>query len=165
MDWLQFVVQWLHVLLGIFWFGNSLAADFIVIPAISRLPIVRQREIGSLLGGRATPIFRFVVPLIIILGFLRGTVFGPIKSVEIALTTAYGMTWLVALVVTIGLYIWAFTVLDRALRALSDTPLAPDGSATTEVEAATNRVKRLVGLELLGFFVIFTCMILMRFGL
>jgi hypothetical protein len=31
--------------------------------------------------------------------------------------------------------------------------------------AQIQRVKRLVLLELLGFFVIFTCMILMRFGL
>jgi len=33
------------------------------------------------------------------------------------------------------------------------------------LEAATNRVKRLVSLELIGFLVIFSCMILMRFGL
>jgi hypothetical protein len=44
-------------------------------------------------------------------------------------------------------------------------PVGPDGSPTTELAAATNRVKRLVTLELIGFFIIFTCMILMRFGL
>jgi hypothetical protein len=41
----------------------------------------------------------------------------------------------------------------------------PDGSPTPELAAATNQVKRLVSLELIGFLVIFTCMILMRFGL
>jgi len=165
MEWLQIVVQWLHVILGIFWFGNSLTLDFLIIPAISRLPIVRQREIAQLIGARSTPIFRVVVPSIIVLGFLRGTVFGPIKSVETLFTTAYGITWLVALIATIGLYVWGLTILDRALRALDATPLASDGSATPEVIAATDRIKRLVGLELLGFLVIFTCMILMRFGL
>jgi len=44
-------------------------------------------------------------------------------------------------------------------------PVNPDGTPTPELEAATNRVKLLVSLELLGFFIIFTCMILMRFGL
>ena len=44
-------------------------------------------------------------------------------------------------------------------------PVNADGSPTAELAAATDRVKRLVALELLGFFVIFTCMILMRFGL
>jgi uncharacterized membrane protein len=33
MDWLLFVVQWLHVFLGIFWFGAVLYSDFILIPA------------------------------------------------------------------------------------------------------------------------------------
>ncbi len=44
-------------------------------------------------------------------------------------------------------------------------PVQPDGSPTPELVAATNQVKRLVGVELLAFLVIFTCMILMRFGL
>jgi uncharacterized membrane protein len=163
-DWLQFVVQWLHVLLGLFWFGSALYVDVILIPAISHLSLERQRELGAALGVRGVAVFRIVAPLIILLGFVRGTVFGPIKSLDV-LTTAYGVTWLVALVVTIGLYRWAFTTYERALRALTTVPLAPDGSATPEVEAATNRVKRLAVLELVFFFTIFTCMILMRFGL
>jgi len=162
-DWLQFVVQWLHVLLGIFWFGSALYVDIILIPAISHLSLEKQRELGAALGVRGTAVFRVVVPILILLGFLRGTVFGPIKSLD-TLTSAYGITWLVALVVTIALYRWAFTTYDRALRALTTVPLAADGSATPEVEAATDRVKRLAVVELVFFFVIFTCMILMRLG-
>jgi uncharacterized membrane protein len=165
MDWIVVVVQWLHVLLGIMWFGNALVLDVIVIPAINRLPIVTQREISSYIGSRATPIFHVVVPLIIVLGFIRGTVLGPIKTVELLLGTAYGLTWLVALVVTVLTYLWGLFVIIPALRAMERVPLKPDGSATAELEAATNRVKLVVSLELVGFFIIFTCMILMRFGL
>ena len=164
MDWLQFVVQWLHVLLGILWFGAALYTDVILIPAISHMSLEKQREIGAALGVRGTAVFRVVGPLIILLGFLRGTVFGPIKSLDI-LTSAYGITWLVALVVTIALYRWAFTTYAGALKALTTVPLAPDGSSTPQVVAATERVKKLAVLELVFFFVIFTCMILMRFGL
>jgi uncharacterized membrane protein len=163
-DWLQFIVQWLHVLLGIFWFGGALYTDIILIPAISHLSLEKQRELGAALGVRGIAVYRVVAPLIIVLGFLRGTVFGPIKNLD-ALTTAYGITWLVALVVTIALYRFAFTTYERALRALTTVPLAPDGTATPEVVAATDRVKRLAVLELVFFFVIFTCMILMRLGL
>jgi uncharacterized membrane protein len=163
-DWLQFIVQWLHVLLGIFWFGSALYVDIVLIPAISHLSLEKQHEIGAALGVRGTAVFRVVAPLIIVLGFLRGTVFGPIRSLD-ALTTAYGITWLVALVVTIALYRWAFTTYTGALRALTTVPLAPDGSATPEVQAAAERVKRLAAVELVFFFVIFTCMILMRLGL
>lgn len=164
MDWLQFVVQWLHVLLGILWFGAALFADVILIPAISNFSLEKQREIGGAVGVRGTAIFRIVAPAIIVLGFIRGTVFGPIKSLD-ALTTAYGITWLIALVVALALWRWSLTTYARALHALTTVPLAPDGSATPEVEAATNRVKKLAVLELVFFFVIFTCMILMRFGL
>lgn len=165
MDWLVVIVQWLHVLLGILWFGNALVLAVIVIPAINRLPVVGQREISSYIGGRATPIFHVVVPLIIVLGIIRGTFLGPIKSVDVLLGSAYGLTWLAALTVTFLTYAFGLAVLAPAVRAMDRVPAGPDGSPTPALAAATDRVKRLVGLELLGFIVIFTCMILMRFGL
>lgn len=165
MDWVVVVVQWLHVLLGILWFGNALALDVIVIPAINRLPIVAQREISSYIGSRATPIFHVVVPLIIVLGFIRGTFLGPIKSVDVLLGSAYGLTWLTALTVTILTYLFGLLVIIPALRRMDLAQVNPDGSPTPALAAATNQVKRLVSLELIGFLVIFTCMILMRFGL
>ena len=165
MDWVVVVVQWLHVLLGMFWFGNALVLDVIVIPAINRLPIVRQREISSYIGSRATPIFNVVVPAIIALGFIRGTLLGPIKSVDYLIGTAYGLTWLTALVVTILTYLFGLFAIIPALRRMDAAPVDPDGSPTQELTAAIGRVKRLVTVELLGFLVIFTCMILMRFGL
>ena len=165
MEWPVVAVQWLHVLLGILWFGNALVLDVIVIPAINRLPIVSQREVASYIGSRATPIFHVVVPSIVILGIVRGTVLGPIKSVDVLFGSAYGWTWLAALVVTMLTYLFGLFVLVPALRLMDQAPLAPDGSSTPSLAAATDRVKRLVGLELIGFLVIFTCMILMRFGL
>lgn len=165
MDWVVIVVQWLHVLLGILWFGNALVLDVIVIPAINRLPIVRQREVAALIGARATPIFHVVVPLIIVLGVVRGTLLGPIKGLDVLVGTAYGLTWLVALTVTVLTYLWGLFVIIPGLRVMERAPINPDGSPTPELEAATNRVKLLVSLELIGFAIIFTCMILMRFGL
>lgn len=164
MDWGVFVVQWLHVALGVFWFGNSLVLDFLIIPALSKLPMVTQRQVGAEIGKRSSPIFRVLVPVLVLLGIIRGTVFGPIKSLD-DLGTAYGITWLTALVLTVGVYVWGLRVLEPALKEMTELPLDADGSATPAIEAATNRVKRLVGLELFGFLAIFTCMILMRVGL
>jgi uncharacterized membrane protein len=165
MDWVLVAVQWLHVLLGLFWFGTVLSIDLIVIPAINRLPIVAQRTVASYIGSRATAILHVVVPLVIALGFIRGTFLGPIKSVDVLLGSAYGLTWLVALVVTVLVYLYGLFVIIPALRVMDAAPLNADGTATPELETATNRVKRLVSLELIGFFIIFSCMILMRFGL
>ena len=165
MDWLTVGVQWLHVLLGILWFGTVLSLDVIVIPAINRLPIVAQRDVSSAIAARATPLFHVVVPAIIVLGLIRGTVLGPIKDVDALLGTAYGLTWLVALVATVATYLWGLLVLVPAIRAMDAAPLAADGAGTPTLVAATDRVKRLVMVELVGFVVVFTCMILMRFGL
>ena len=72
---------------------------------------------------------------------------------------------LVALILAIGTFLWGRFVIVPATRVLSMAPVNPDGSATPELEAALARAKTVTVLELLGFLAIFTCMILMRFGL
>ena len=62
MDWLQFGVQWLHVLLGIFWFGNAIAVAAILIPAISTLPIPTQRQVGGRFADVAGRTFERATP-------------------------------------------------------------------------------------------------------
>jgi uncharacterized membrane protein len=167
MDWLQFIVQWLHVFLGIFWFGAVLYADFILIPAITTLPIRTQRELGGAIGPRASRIIEPVAGLVILLGIIRGTAFGPIKSLD-ALTTTYGLTWLVALIAAVATFLWAKRVIIPAIDRLNaislDQVANADGSPPAAVIAAIDRVKQVTLLELIGFFIIFTCMVLMRFG-
>ncbi len=168
MDWAQFVIQWLHVLLGIIWFGTVLYNALILIPAITPMPLDRQREVGRVIGEQAFKVIRPVAMAVIVLGILRGTVFGPIKSLD-ALTTAYGITWLVALAFAIGAYFWGERVVGTAIERMNAVPQAeavgPDGAPTARLTAVVDDVKRKAVLELGFFFVIFTCMILMRFGL
>jgi hypothetical protein len=96
MNWGQFVIQWLHVGLGVLWFGTVLYNATILIPAISRLSLPKQREIGRAIGEQGFKVIRPVAGAVILLGIIRGTFFGPIKGFE-DLTTAYGITWLVGL--------------------------------------------------------------------
>ena len=167
MDWLQFGVQWLHVLFGIFWFGAVLTGNFIFIPALSRLALDKQREIGGAYGAVAEKVLNPVGMTVIALGFLRGTVFGQIRSLD-ALMTTYGITWLVGLVAAVATFLWAKRVIEPALHRMNAIPvseaLQPDGAPSAGMLAAVGAVKRAAMLELLGFVVIFTCMILMRFG-
>lgn len=168
MDPVIFVVQWLHVLLGIFWFGAVLYADFILIPALNTLPLPTQKTIGAAIGARANRIIPPVAFAVLILGIVRGTVLGQVKSLE-DLTEPYGITWLVALVLTIATIVFGLRVLGPALERLGTMPeseaLNPDGSASGALTTLIARVKRLTFLELGLFLAIFTCMILMRFGL
>jgi hypothetical protein len=137
----------------------------ITIPALSRLPLVRQQEIGAALGVQGTRVIDIVAPAVIILGILRGTVFGPIRDANALLGTAYGLTWLVALIVATATFLWGRFVIVPTVGALNSVPVNADGSATPELNTALSRAKLVVVLELIGFLVVFTCMILMRFAL
>jgi uncharacterized membrane protein len=168
MDWLQFGAQWLHVLLGITWFGSAIAANFIFIPALMRMPMAQQQSMAAAYGEAAGRLLTMAGAGVIVLGFLRGTVLGPIKSLDM-LGSQYGITWLVALVAAIATFAWGKKVLEPAIKRLNSVDpsraVLADGSLAPELVAAIADVKLKAMLELLGFLVIFTCMILMRFGL
>ena len=154
MNWLQFAVQWLHVLLGITWFGYAIAMYFLVAPPLYTLGEDQQRLAFTRLGAHAARVFPYVCSLVLILGVVRGTVFGPIQSFE-ALTTWYGITFIVALVATIGLFVNGARNIAPAMEALQTTPDFP---------AAAERLRAITRVDLVLFGVVFTCMILMRFG-
>ena len=167
MDWPQFAVQWLHVLFAITWFGAVIYTDFILIPALTTLPAREQRTAGSAVGNQSARIITGAAMAVIVLGFLRGTVFGSIKSVD-ALTTTYGLTWLFALALTIFTFFWGVKVIIGALERFNafdlDQATMPDGSPNPVMVGLIADIKRKSQLELVFFLAIFTCMILMRFG-
>lgn len=168
LDWLQFGVQWLHVLLGITWFGSVLATNLIFIPTINRFPLDRQREVGGEYGRLAARILPPVAMGVIALGIIRGTLLGPIKDLDM-LTSQYGITWLVALVAATLTFLWGEVVIKPAIVRMNAIELGQallaDGSPSPQMAQALSFVKRVAALELIGFVVVFTCMILMRFGL
>ena len=102
MDWFTFGVQWLHVLLGILWFGYALSMYFLITPALVELPEGQGRITNARLAEIGTRVFPIVSVLVLLLGILRGTVFGRIQSVD-ALFTTYGIVWMIALLFTLGL--------------------------------------------------------------
>ena len=155
MNWLQFAVQWLHVLLAILWFGYALSMYFLVAPALARLPEGTQREANLHLGELGQRVFPIVASLVILLGIIRGTVFGPINSIDALFGTPYGITWLVALVVAIALVVNGARNLGPSFTALKDAP---------DFAAGVARVQRFAQIDLALFLIVFTCMILMRFG-
>lgn len=166
--WTLILIQWLHVLLGLFWLGGSLLLNFVVIPVISNLPQKEQRLITPRLGER---IGKFFLPAsigVVILGILRGTIWGPVQSVEVLFGTAYGLTWLAALIATIATILWGQFVIQPNITRLNTLEI-PEGLDDHKIlnaqKALVQKIAVLSLLELTGFIIIFTCMILMRFGL
>jgi uncharacterized membrane protein len=168
-DWGTFVVQWLHVLLGVAWLGGVLYLNFVTIPTISTLPFGEQQR--QLLGRLGAVNIRYFLPIsiaVVVLGILRGTVFGPIKGMDDLFATAYGLTWLVALLVTIATFMLGLGVGKRSEAfGRNDELWRPDaeGRPRAAFVKEVAFLKRAGMLEFVGFAIIFTCMILMRFGL
>ncbi len=156
---LLIATQWLHVLLGIFWLGSTLFVNVVLVPAITSMPREKTRELSGRIGAQSEKVFTPVGIAVVVLGFLRGTVFGPVQSLGFVFGTPYGLTWLAALILGLGLASWGVLVTGPAARSLNDD-ISDD-----EYAARLARVKTYTLLELVAFAAIFTCMILMRFGL
>jgi len=161
--WSVIISHWLHVVGGIFWFGSVLYRNIILLPVVTELPLVNQRQVGKAVKDRANAIILPVSFLVIGLGILRGTIFGQIVSTD-ALFSNYGITWLTGLIVAILVLGWELFAVDSALENVyedDDLWITPNAQV---IATATNRVRLFAWIELGGFIVIFTCMILMRFG-
>ncbi len=155
MDWLQFVVQWLHVLLGITWFGYAISMFFLVSPALAALPEPELRSTNVRLGALGAKVFPVVGLSVLALGVIRGTLLGPIDSVGEIFTTTYGITWLIALLATVALFVTGARYIGPGFEGLKDAPDLP---------AAVARLRRISMIDLGLFGIVFTCMIVMRFG-
>ena len=154
---LTIIVQWLHVILGVFWFGSNLYVDAILIPTLNNLPLKEQQKIGGLIGPRTSQVLVPVGLTVVALGILRGTVFGRLHTLEAVFGTAYGLTWLVALLLSVGIILWGLLALKPRAEALN-TAESPEAYG-----AIINQLKVLTLVEIAGFVAVFTCMILMRF--
>ena len=165
MDWAEFTVQWLHILFGTFWFGGALFANFVVVPALMRMPAEPQQQFLKFFAKQSERMMLIAASGTIVLGFLRGTVFGEIKDVA-ALGTPYGTYWLIGLVAACLTYAYGTWYLQpRASRLGAEMAgVGPGCQMSPELAGRMSRLKVLALLELVGFFVVFTAMILMHFA-
>lgn len=152
----EFVVQWLHIIVSIFWFGSMLFTDFVLTPGLREMSPVAQREFGMNVASRVPS---FMIPAAVaslVLGVIRGTVLGDVRSVD-DLGTTYGLAWLASLIVGAAVLAWSVFVMPPAVVRLQR---AEPGGAS----AALADVSRNARIQLAGFLVIFTLMIVMHYA-
>ncbi len=121
--WGVVLMQWLHVLLAIFWFGSILYADVVLIPTLMKLPTEQHRTFAIPLGLRTDRVLLPVSLLVLVLGLLLGTVFGDVQSFTFLFGTAYGITFLIAFLGTAALILWGNLVSGRAVKRQNASPL------------------------------------------
>src|SRR6266487_4276417 len=108
--WIVILLHWLHVFLGIFWFGSLLYVGLVLVPALRRLPLEQQRTIPGPINEQAERVLFPVSILVIILGLIHGTVLGPVQSLGYLLGTAYGRTFLIAALVAVATAVWGSVI-------------------------------------------------------
>ena len=154
MLWALIALQWLHILAGIFWFGSAMTVHIIAFPAFRKFPPETRRAIIEAYAARYGRLVGAVAGLTILLGVLRGLV-GGVLSV---LTAPYGLTWLAAIVLAV-----AIAAFEGARLSPTVGKLIAAGGAE-QIQALDERLEAYGRIELVGFLVLFSLMIAMRFG-
>jgi uncharacterized membrane protein len=129
------ILQWVHVLFAIFWFGSALYAWVVIWPEAQKLPDEPQANLMlSLRTGRARKLTVTVACGTVGLGFVRGIAGGVLDRLD----SLYGLTFIASALVGIWMVCY---VIFRGF-----------GKPWLSWTFPT------------GFFVLFTLMIAMRFG-
>lgn len=162
MPWLPGLTELLHVIAAIAWLGTALTTELVVFPLADRLPPAERARALLTHSLAEKRVIRPAVAAVIVLGILRGTVWGPIRSLDV-FATPYGLTWLFALALTIGLYLWGRLVITSGYIALGR--LAATEPTDEALLVAMARIKRVRRQQLVGFVVILAAMVAMGFGL
>jgi uncharacterized membrane protein len=151
------LVQWLHILSGVIWFGGYVLIDFALWPALLRRPAPEAQATFAVIEKYVGPLMAISGTLVVLLGILRGTALGPIKSLDTLFGAAYGVTWLVALALAPFLTIWGATWHERLLGPIWVGDQIRPGAA--------KRLRVSMALEMSCFGAILACMVLMGAGL
>jgi uncharacterized membrane protein len=154
---LTLLVQWLHILSGVIWFGGYILIDFALWPALLRRPAAEAKATFVALQKYIGPLMALSGSLVVLLGIVRGTALGPIRSLDALFGTAYGVTWLVALVIALFLSAWGARWHDRLV--------GPAWEGDQVRPRALERQRAATILEMVCFGAILACMVLMGAGL
>jgi len=151
------LVQWLHILAGVVWFGGMVLFEFVIWPTLLRRPARESRAVYEALERPAGLVFASAGPATVLLGLLRGTWLGQIRSLAVLTGTAYGHTFLTALLLTAGLIAFgAVTRRKLPARVWNGDDYQP---------GAARFIGRNGVIEVLLMVMIVACMVAMRFGL
>lgn len=154
----------LHVLLGIAWVGGVLFIGWGVFPAAKKITLRQQRLLFLSLMRGSHRIFVLLGIGVIISGILLGTVYGPVKDVEILFHSVYGQRWLIALMIACFVLSWGSFVGNRyAVRIFSNRSLwqQADRGVGKTLSKMMVTIAAIESVEVAGFIAIIYVMVLL----
>lgn len=150
------IVQWIHIVAGLIWIGANIYQDYVIWPALLSRPAPEARATYDSTAKFAAPLMMIAGIVVMLMGIIRGTLLGPIKSFGYLLTTPYGLTWLVALLVMIFIIAWG----GRFRSGLDNAVWNGDQFHPN----AMHYIRSHTLVSNIAFAIILACMVLMRFG-
>jgi uncharacterized membrane protein len=148
-----FALHWLHVVFAILWFGSVLFTNLVLFPGLRTLSRDEGAAVLALLRTRKAYHMTLTMSIgTVSLGIIRGIAGGVLQVLD----TAYGLTYLAALVIGLAMVGWLlFNPFQRRLQNMPPGPVA---------DRVARREQLFSKVYLAGFPVIFTLMVAMRFG-
>jgi uncharacterized membrane protein len=157
------ILRYIHIVLGIAWFGGTVYRSLIVLPSVAPLTPEQRRPLLRLTLERHETILLTIGLAVVMLGILMGAVVGPIGN-GLAITSAYGLTWLASMTLAFIILGWEGFAVSPAIGALAPTD---DDASEEDVPAppgSPRRAQTLAWIEIGGFCVLVSFMVLMHFG-
>lgn len=99
-----------HILLGITWLGGILFVGWGVYPAANKLPYRQQQKFLLILMKHVHLLLTLAGAGVISTGTILGTIYGPLKSWEMVMSTEYGRLFLSAFAIASFSLLWGALV-------------------------------------------------------
>jgi hypothetical protein len=149
------IFQFLHILFGSILIGSAVYMRYVLWPGLLSRPSSEARAFYEAVLKKTSVLMASSGGLTFLLGLVRGIFLGQMRSME-AWGTPYGITFSIALVVTLAMLIHGPRVGPALLKKVWN------GSSFTPGAAQT--INGMFMVPLLSIVVILACMVLMHFG-
>lgn len=157
MDWVRFLVRWLHVVCGIMWIGLLWYFNFVQIPSMPKIPDEQKPAIGKVIAPTALFWFRWAALATVVTGLVLAALNGYILS-ALALgipnggsTTYIGIGMWLALIMAYNVWMIIWPNQKKALGMVEVTD--DEKKAAARIAMLTSRFNTMFSIPMLYFMV------------
>lgn len=166
-DVLRWLVQYLHVLAGVLWFGAGFYASLVQLPALLTLPPPQRGPAIAALGPRQIRYVLRLAEATIALGILNALLTGRLSRLAETIGSLWGWAIGLGALLAIGLYVMLQSrVGPTVLRVVSAARAAQQGdaSAAAELPALAQRIRTLGYVQMVIGGIVVLLMVTARFS-
>jgi len=166
-DVLRWLVQYLHVLSGVLWFGAGFYVSLVQLPALLTLPPPQRLPAIVALGPRQIRYVLRIAEVTIAFGIINALLTGRLAALQTTVGTLWGWAIGLGAILAIGLYVLLQTrVAPAVFSIVAVARAAQQGDAATaaELPALAQRIRTLGYVQMAIGAIVVLLMITARFN-